>query len=61
LIHEIQGHFNGPVAGWDWKEIKKSSGKLQYYIAGKLVVRKIGAIGILHGADILSREGVVLA
>jgi hypothetical protein len=53
-------HFNGEVAAWDWKEIKRSSAGLGRYIDKNLLVRKIGSFRVLQNADILSKGGVEL-
>ena len=69
------GHFNhqgalaredfnleyGKVNQWDWTEIQKTSRQLKYYLHNKLAVKKIGTFGILKGAEILERSGVILA
>jgi hypothetical protein len=57
---EDSTHFNGPVAAWDWKEIKKTSDSLRRHIDRNLVERKIGTLGVLKGAHILSEEGIQL-
>jgi hypothetical protein len=51
---------NGKVNNWDWPEIEKTSRKLKYQIHNKLVVKKIGARGVLKAAEALQREGFLL-
>ena len=66
------GHFNergalnresisprrGKVDEWDWSEINKTSRKLKYLIHTKMSVRKVGSVGVLKGADDLSKQGI---
>ena len=50
----------GKAIEWDWKEIASTSRKLKYHIHNKMAVRKIGANGILKGAQKLSEQGTIL-
>ena len=45
---------------WDWTEIQVTSRKLKYYIHNKLATRKIGSLGVLSGADKLTKQGINL-
>ena len=50
----------GKVSGWNWEAINKTSRSLKYYIHNKLAIRKIGSMGVLTGADLLNKEGVLI-
>jgi hypothetical protein len=52
--------FNEKVDSWDWNEIKKTSGKLKYFIDKKLAVKKQRSYGVLRGAEQLENQGITL-
>jgi hypothetical protein len=58
LLREGGSKMNGIVEAWDWDEISKSSRKLKYHIDKKLATKRIGACGVLPGADNLLKQGV---
>ncbi|MCO5945357.1 hypothetical protein [Mucilaginibacter flavidus] len=74
LKHSHIGHFNyksalkwesinlqyGKVDLWDWQAIQKTSNHLKYLLDKKLAVRKIGTYGVLAGADLLEKRGIIL-
>jgi hypothetical protein len=43
---------------WDWRVIEQTSRKLKYHIHNKLSIRKLGSLGIMEGADQLTKKGV---
>jgi hypothetical protein len=59
LKNESSTALNGKVNDWDWSEIQATSRKLKYQIHNKLATRKIGSFGVLAGADILEKQGII--
>jgi hypothetical protein len=60
LKWEATNKINGPVSLWNWTEIQVTSRRIRHYIHGNMAVRKIGSLGVLHGADELEKQGVTL-
>jgi hypothetical protein len=57
---QLTNTFNGRVSDWDWTEIQLTSRKLKQQIRNKMVTRKIESFDVLHGAERLERQGLVL-
>jgi len=60
LKNENGNELNGKVSDWDWKEVNFSSRKLKYQIDSKLVIRKVGSLGVLPGAAKLEQQRIKL-